>query len=262
MVKSFYVCITREVDVQSDSAGKETLSRSDEEEFERILIEAVKRVVSAIKRMTEQPSIDTRRPVHGYRYSYRKDDGTVIKESPLKPGTYAMPNYSPYGLAGIYTPFKPPEELDAAMWADTQGDVHDEVDVPLHRELIYDAVTLQVAMKFEMAALCAAVAAEIMLYKLCSILLRRKGLQDEQIKTLLGGRNNPQLAGIIKKLDPNVRLPDLDTVIKERNAIAHGRSQDEEYRNIEPERMAEIINTAYAVRQVLDDYEWLSEEGG
>ena len=51
----------------------------------------------------------------------------------------------------------------------------------------------------------------------------------------------------MKKLDSTIQLPNLDTAIKERNAIAHGKS-----RNIEPERMAEIINTSHRVKEILD----------
>ena len=156
-IKSFCVRITRHVALQSDSTGKETLSRDDEGEFEAILIEAVKRVVSAIKKGTKQASIDTRHPVHSYRCSYtRIDDTPVETEFPLDPKSYKLPTSALGSLPGILTFRRSPEELDTAMWADVQGDVQSLVELPLHDELIYDAETLQAAMEYQMAALSAA----------------------------------------------------------------------------------------------------------
>ena len=246
-IKSFHVRITRPVAVQSDAAEREALTKDDEQAFEDILVESIKRLASAIKRRTEQSSIDTRHPVHGYRYTYYRANGAVLRaESPPEPGS-RIPRYALGRLAGFLTPFKSPGELDTAMWTDMQGDVQSSVELPLYDELIYDAETLQAAMEYQMAALSAATGIELMLHEICSTLLQRKGLGDEQIKLLLGGRSSPQLVGIMKKLDSTIQLPNLDTAIKERNAIAHGKS-----RNIEPERMAEIINTSHRVKEILD----------
>ena len=235
-IKSFRVRIPRHVAVQFDAAGRETLTRGDEQEFEDILVEAMKRIVSAIKKRTEQSSIDTRHPVHGYRYSYCSDNGTVIKgESPPEPGSYKMPRYALGSLAGILTPFRPPGELDEAMWADIQDVVHSSVALPLYDELIHDAKTLQAAMEYQLATLSAAIAVELMLHEICS-LLGKKPPANAKI---------PWLLNTIRRLDPSM-LPNLKTVIMERNAIAHGES-----RNIDPERMAEIINKSHEVRKCL-----------
>lgn len=260
MIESFYVCITREVAVQSDSTGKEILSRDDEEKSEEILIEAVKRVVSAIKKRTEQASIDTRRPVGGYRCSYDRKDGTELKaEFPTEPESYRMPRYALASLPGVFTRIRPQKELDKAMWADLQGEVHSPVALPLHEELIHDAEVLQKAMRCEQATLCAAIAVELMLNRICSILLRRKGLQGEQVEKKLARKNLKSLPRTIKKLDPGTQVcvEKIDFVREERNNIAHGKSPD-----TPSDRMVEIIKTADEVRRILDDYEQLSEEGG
>ena len=257
-IKSFLVRITRHVAVQTDAAELETLSRDDEAKFEEIFIKAVKRVVSAIKKRTEQSSIDTRRPVRAYCYKYHRDDGAVVNtEFPLGPESSRTPGYVVDGLPGMRTHIKCSKELNKAMWDDLKGEVNASDKLPLHDELIYDAKALQGSMRYEQAALSAAIAVELMLGEIFSILLRRAGsLRDTEIKTRLAREDFHSLPRTIKKLDPRtpICIEEIDSVREERNAIAHGDSRD-----ISPKRMAEIINTSYEVRRILDDYERLPE---
>ena len=258
MIKSLLVLITRHVAVQSDTAGRATLSRDDEAKCEEILVEAVRRVVTVIKRRTKQSSIDTRHPVDSYSYKYHRDDGVVVNtEFPLRPGSYRKPKYALGSLRGILTPFKPPRKLDTAMWTAMRDEVQAKVELPLYDELIYDAETLQRAMRYEQAALSAAIAVEVMLPKICSALLRRKrNLSDTQIQTLLSGKGNKRLREIFKALKPNVNSlhEDIKSLVDDRNALVHETSRNiDPKRNLDPKRMAEIINTSYKVRQILDD---------
>ena len=221
-VKSFRVHITRDVALQSDE-GQEALTRNDEQEFEKILIKAVRIIVSAIKKETEQWFIDTRRPVQGYRCSYRANDGTVIKdEFPREPESYKMPSYALHSLAGVFTPFMPIGELDMAMWADLQGEVNAPIDLPLYDELIYDAAVLQAAKNYEMAALSAAIAIEVMLRRVCLALWRRQGKRKKR-----AGGDISKVVKKIKELEPGFRICDdkINRVFRERDRIAHGESR-------------------------------------
>ena len=244
---SFKVWITRDVSVQSDSTGREILSRDDEQKFEEILIEALKRVVSAIKRRTRQSSIDTRHPVHSYSDRYHRVDETVDTVFPHQTGWNRMPAYT-HGMIS-FGPFS--EELDETMWNAMRIEVNSPVELPLYDELVHDAVTLRFDMHYQLAALSAAIAIELMLGEICSTLLQREGnLRDTQIEAILFGRNTTSLVRLIRELDSSTQIcnKEIQSVFEERNRIAHGKSR---YTN--HERMSGIINMSYKVRKILDD---------
>ena len=247
MIKSFRVRIKRDVSLQSDSTGQETLSVEDERAFEKILVEATKRVVSAIKQRTRQSIIDTRHPIYSYSCKYHTADQTVTTVFPLRPGSHRMPQYTLGKIS--FGPFA--EELDETMWRDAQSEVSSPVELPLYDELIYDAATLRWDMRYQLAALSAAMAVELMLSEICSTLLRREGnLRDTQIQAKLSGRRRSSLVRLIKELDPNIQIDnkEIQALFKERNRIAHGES-----RYTDPDRMADMINVSYKVRKVLTD---------
>ena len=248
MIKSFIVWITRDVSLQSDSIGRETLSIDDERDFEGILVEAVKRVVSAIKQRTRQSFIDTRHPIHSYSYKYHMADQTVDTVFPLRSGSHRMPQYT---LGRISFGFLHSEELDETKWKAIQTGVSSPVELPLYDELIHDAETLRFDMRYQLAALSAAIAVELMLGEICSTLLRREGnLQNTQIQAILSDRRTTSLVRLIKALSPSVQIDnkEIQSIFEERNRIAHGES-----RYTDPDRMAEMIKVSYKVRKVLTD---------
>ena len=60
------VRITRAAGVTRDEQGNRRLETDEEREFERIIIEATRRFVTAVKRKTRQWSLNTRYPIHSY----------------------------------------------------------------------------------------------------------------------------------------------------------------------------------------------------
>ena len=248
MIKSFIVWITRDVSLQSDPTGRETLSVDDERKFERILVEAVKRVVSAIKQRTRQSFIDTRHPIHSYSYKYRAGDQTVDTVFPLHSGSHRMPEYTHGRLSFAYLHS---EELDETKWKVIQTEMDAPVELPLYDELIHDAETLRFDMRYQLAALSSAIAVELILSEICSTLLRREGnLQDTQIQAILSDRRTTSIVRLIKELSPSVQIEnkEIQSVFEERNRIAHGESR---YTDIA--LMDEMINVSYKVREVLID---------
>ena len=247
MIKSFRVWIKRDISLQSDSTGGETLSIEDEREFERILVEAVQRVVSAIKQRARQSFIDTRHPIHSYSYKYDMADQAVATVFPLRSGSHIMPQYS-LGMIS-FGPFG--EELDETMWRGMQTAVNCRVELPLYDELIHDAETLRWDMRYQLAALSAAIAVELMLSEICSTLLRRQGnLQNTQIQAILSDRRTTSLVRLIKALSPSIQIDDkeIQALFEERSRIAHGES-----RYTDSDRMADMINVSHKVRKVLTD---------
>ncbi|MYA61261.1 MAG: hypothetical protein F4X94_01610 [Dehalococcoidia bacterium] len=141
-IKSFKVWLTRDVCLDSDSEGCGIVSTNDERRFEDMLVEAMGRVVSAIKKRTGQPSIDTRHPVHSYSYKYHRADETVNTMFLLQEGNHRMPEYawraiSFDSLCG---------ELDENMWEAIQTDVASPVEIPLYDEFLHHATMLQYSM--------------------------------------------------------------------------------------------------------------------
>ena len=247
MIKSFRVWIKRDVFLQSDSTGKETLSIEDERAFEKILVEATKRIVSAIKQRTRQSFIDTRHPIHSYSYKYHMADQAVATVFPLSSGSHRMPQYTlgkiSFGHIG--------EELDETMWRGMQTEVNCPVELPLYDELIHDAETLRWDMRYQLAALSAAIAVELMLSEICSTLLRCRGnLHNTQIQAILSDRRTTSLVRLIKELEPSLQIDnkEIQGLFEERNRIAHGES-----RYTDPHRMSKMISVSYKVRKVLTD---------
>ena len=244
-IRSFKVWITRVVSLSSDSEGRVILSMEDEREFEEVLVEALKRVVSAIKVRTGQSSIDTRHPVHSYGYRYFSDDQPVATRFPIGEGFHRMPAYA-RGTIAFASLF---QELDTGMWESLQTEVASPVEIPLYDELLHDAVTYRTDMNYQMAALSATMSMELLLAKICATLLAREGnLRASQIQELLNGRRPRDLVASIIAVDPDTPIShkEIQTVTGERNRIAHGKS-----RYTSAETMGDMIATARMVRGVL-----------
>ncbi len=244
-IRSFKVWITREVSLELNSEEHEIVSTDDEGKFEEVLVEAIRRVVSAIKQRTGQPSIDTRHPVHSYGYKYHRADETVNTMLPLQEGMHRRPEYA----WGVISFDNPCGELDENMWETIRADVASPVEIPIYDELLHDAVMLRSSMQYQLAALSAAIAIELMLWEICSRLLERQGnLQETQIHVLLQGRRPGDLIKIIRKLDPDISISskEVQSVSEERNRIAHGKS-----RYTDADRMADILHISNKVRKVL-----------
>ena len=244
-IRSFKVWITRDVSLDSDSDGREIVSMSDERKFEDMLVEAIRRVVSAIKQRTRQPSIDTRHPVHTYGYKYHRTDETVDTMFLLQEGTHRIPEYA----FGVISFDKPCGELDENMWENIRTEVVSPVEISLYDELLHDAVTLRSSMQYQLATLSAAIATELMLAEICSRLLERQGnLQETQIQVLLSRRRPNDLVRLINEFDPDILIShkEIQSVFEERNKIAHGKSRD-----IDADRMADIIHISNKVREIL-----------
>ena len=246
-ISGFKVCIARDVPLSSDSEGSAILSLNDEKGFEGVLVEALRRVVSAIKLRTGQSSIDTRHPVQSYGCRYFSDDQPVATRFPVGEGFRRMPAYArgAFAFASLF------QELDAGMWEGLQREVASPVEIPLYDELLHDAVTYRADMNYQMAALSAAISMELMLAKICTVLLAREGnLEDSQIQKKIRRRKPMALVRTIKALDPDIPISDQEvwSVFQERNMIAHG-----DRLHTSAETMADMIATARRVRGVLSN---------
>ena len=248
-IRSFKVWITRDVPLSSDSEGRVILPLEDEREFEEVLVEALKRVVSAIKARTGQSSIDTRHPVHSYGYRYFSDDHPVATRFPTGDGFHRMPAYARGTIAFASLC----RELDAGMWESLQTEVASPVEIPLCDELLHDAVTYRADMNYQMAALSAAISMELILAKICTVLLVHEGnLKDSQIRKKIRGKTPMALVRTIEELAPGIpiRNTEVKFVFRERNMIAHGARL-----STSAETMADMIAATRRVRVVLSSLE-------
>ena len=136
------------------------------------------------------------------------------------------------------------------MWETIQAEVDSPVELSLHEELIHDAVVYRSEMRYQLAALFAAIAVEVMLRRTYSVLLRHQGkLRDKQIDRKVEDARFKSLLGCIKDLDSSILILDeeIAPVVAERNSIAHGKSHD-----TDPILTAKIIHTAQRIKSVLD----------
>ena len=244
-ISGLKVWITRNVPLSSDSEGRAILSLNDEREFEEVLVEAIRRVVSAIKLRTRQSSIDTRHPVHSYGYRYFSDDQPVGTLFPVREGFHRMPEYA----LGTISLDDPCQELDTGMWEGLRTEVASPVKIPLYDEFLHDAVTFRADMNYQMAALSAAISMELMLAEICTVLLvREDNLRDSQIQKKIRGLRPIAMVRTIKKLDPDIHISntEVESVFRERNMIAHGARLC-----TSDETMADMIAASRRVRGVL-----------
>ena len=208
-ISGLKVWITRNVPLSSDSEGCAILSLNDEREFEEVLVEAIRRVVSAIKLRTRQSSIDTRHPVHSYGYRYFSDDQPVGTLFPVREGFHQMPEYA----LGTISLDDPCQELDTGMWEGLRTEVASPVKIPLYDEFLHDAVTFRADMNYQMAALSAAISMELMLAEICTVLLvREDNLRDSQIQKKIRGLRPIAMVRTIKKLDPDIHISNTESV--------------------------------------------------
>ena len=162
-IKSFNVEITRPASLQCEIGSREALLRSEECYFEGVLVEAVRRIVTAIKRKTKQALIDTRHPVHSFEFSYFEMDCEADKPFYSNdPEFRRMPRYALGRIAFDNLS----AELDISLWTNIGTEVNSPVQIPTYDDLIFDALTFRDGLHYQMATLSAAIAIELMVNKI------------------------------------------------------------------------------------------------
>ena len=238
------VWITRPTPVQTDDQGCHRLSGDSEADFERELVEATRRVVSAVKQRIGQWDVDTRHPVYSYSYRYFYADISVSTDWPLASRSKAMPEYA----KGMIT-FQTHGEVTGEVWQQVIDDTKSPVNLPFYDELLYDAMTLRMSMRYDAAVLYAAIAVELMLETACGLLLKTNDNLDEgQIDVKLRGRKIPALVKMIRRLEPSLGIDEsgIRRTAKLRNKIAHG-----EPCTVTPDDMSTALKTAHSLRRDL-----------
>ena len=179
-IKSFEVQITRSASLQCKTGIRKALPRSEENYFEDVLIEAVGRVVTAIKRKTKQAFINTRHPVHSYEFSYFREDCEVNKPFYFNdPAIRKLPRYA----LGRVAFDSLSAELDTTLWTNLGPEINSPVRLPTYDELIFDALTFRDGLNYQMATLSAAIAIELMVSKIYTTFLHKEcGITKPQVK--------------------------------------------------------------------------------
>lgn len=214
------VWITRNLNLMADKQNLPLLSREDEDNFERVLIDATRRLMTALKQKIGQWNLDTRHPVYAYTYKYFVADRSLSTTWILPSGQRKMPEYSG-GVISLETH----GELTDTIWDEITQLVKSPVNLPAYDEFLHDARTFRSNMQYDTAILFSAVAAEVILEETCRKSLKAKGnLTDSQCDAILADRRIPSLGKLVKELQPNIDMDgkQLEWLFKQRNRIAHG----------------------------------------
>lgn len=240
-----HVTISRKCNLQLDGNGEQSLTREEQQEFESVLVEAVRRFASLARSHTNQSRLDIQHPIHAYRDSYTTRDGKV-NYGGLEPGTSRLPRYVLGGLSLNPRDFY--KELDIDIWRKVESDILATKNIPDHEELLHDAQNFRSNLRYDVAVLYAAIAAEIMFEKSCRHLLRKAGLNDSQIDGILENRTAGSLSQLLKKLNGSIKL-EMGDLFKLRNQIAHGRDMA-----VKSEDAHEAISIALKLNVALQEY--------
>ena len=252
-IASLSVWITREARTQCDANGREILLTYEEELYEEILVESLRRLTSAIKDTIGQSGINTRHPIRSYSSRYHREDRQIGTEFAWPRRSFRIPKYA-YGsfffTDSVSDSLGKPGALDLGIWDSVQSKVHIPFKLPVYDELIHDAAVYRSEARYQLAALSSSIAVELMLKEICRKLLRRQGnLHDEQIDAILSERRVPSLVYLIRSLSSNLNFTgkEIQQVSRIRNEIAHGETRD-----TDEEKLRDVLNITYKVRNTLE----------
>ncbi len=223
------------------------LPRTEEQEFERKLIEAVSHLVTTIRHKTNQWDLDTRHPIHTYSYEYWVGDTKIVTTHPLEAGAKRYPEYIAATIAFATDDFY--SELSREMWQEVITEIRGPRSIFPYDELLADARTLRTNMGYDTSVLYAAIASELMLEKACqNILITRHAFNEKQCIAFVAKMRIRGILELIKNLEPTLPLnyKAVNKLFELRNKLAHGQSQ-----NITGDKAAEAISTAKYLRDVL-----------
>ena len=240
------VWITRQIDLDG-APEKAHLPLDEERTFERILVKATRRFVTLVKQKTNQWDLDTRHPVYAYNYEYSLSDIPLATQWPIQKGTKRMPEYA----RGMIT-FDLHRGLTRDNWQQVANEVSGPVSVPFHTELLNEAKVFRSHMRYDSAALYAAISVELMLEAASRKLLgEERGLSEKQCIAKVSGLNKPRLLKLIYELDPclPVNFESVKKLFRLRNQIAHGKTPIVAWQEAK-----EAIRTAEQLRQSLAQY--------
>lgn len=215
------VWITRQINLDG-APEKAHLPLDEERIFERILVEATRRFITLVKQNTNQWDLDTRHPVYAYNYEYSLSDIPLATQWPIQKGTKRMPEYA----RGMIT-FDLHRGLTADIWQQVANEVSGPVSVPFHTELLNEAKVFRSQMRYDTAALYAAISAELMLEKACVRLLgEQRHLSEAQCVKKVEGKGISKLLKLLQDLRPSlsVNSKDMEDLRNLRNKIAHGKA--------------------------------------
>lgn len=241
------VWIIRGVDLGEEQEENLTLSPDEERRFEKVLVEASKRFVTAIKHKTNQWDLDTRHPVHAYNYQYWLDDVQLGTAWPQEPGTKRLPEYAHGTIVFRRGDFQ--DELSQEKWQEVVTEISRPSSVALYDELLYDSKTFRSHMRYDASALYAAIASELILERACVSLLKIKNsLSEKHSEARTSRLKVPQLLELISELDPSlpVEWENVRKLFQLRNKIAHG-----EIFTVTPQEANEALGAAEQLKHDL-----------
>jgi hypothetical protein len=243
------VWISKEIDL--GGVQKESLTPSPDEErmFERVLVEATRRLITIIKHKTNQWDLDTRHPVRAYNCAYSRGDVRLGTVWPMECGAKRLPEYAAGMIICHASDFQ--KDLTRVIWQEVAAEASRPALVFFYDELLNDAKTFRSQMRYDVSALYAAIASELMLEQACEILLRtRRNLSNKQCEAKLRKLNKHQILNLIRELDASVHVKyeDVRKLFNLRNNIAHGKAQ-----TVTGQEAAEAISTAEQLKQHLGD---------
>lgn len=198
----------------------------EDERAEDIMVKAVRRLVLAVRRQTNQWFLDSANPVKSYRCQVISAGRT----------TRTIPDSDRWrtpASARIKVSFDPGAfygELDADDLAAIKRQMIEWNEVPVYEQLILDAKRAVSARQFDVALLFSAFAVELLLKQCFRLVLQENGkLAEKDLKGLVDRRHASDINNLVKVLKPDLFTEEeaklIAGVLESRNLVAHRGSQ-------------------------------------
>lgn len=222
-VAKIRVRIRKDIALVRGQSERPKLSPDQKRAFESTLVEATRRLVTILKHKTGQWNLDTRHPIYAYSAAYSWGGQPLGTDWPTEQGAKHLPEYA-HGTI-VWNPRDLYGEVTPELWQEAIAAISRPVSVPFYDELLDDAKTFRSHIRYDAAALYAAIASELMLERACMNLLRNiEGLSVRQCQKKAGNLSGRKLVKLIRKMDTGL-LAGQDEVSKLfnlRDKIAHG----------------------------------------
>ncbi len=243
VLREFSVLIKREVD-QLEDVGTASLAFEELESFERALSEAVSRLMQIIRSSTEQWLLETRLAFRPTVVNFFDSKGDPVGDPSPVSYEFRAPEPSDYIEFQMYG-----DRLTPVIWQQVVSTMSRSKKPPLHKEILDDAYNYAANGRFDVAVLFSAVAAEIILERMCKQVLKSKAkLSDKQSDMFVNDLKVHSLVKIMCSINSSIDKKKLEFLFKRRNKIAHSGQ-----RRVSFKEVSESLGTARGLLYLLKE---------
>ncbi|MEX2598351.1 MAG: hypothetical protein WD533_01725 [Dehalococcoidia bacterium] len=244
------VFVTKAATLEKNPQEELVLPPDEEEQFDALLINAVRRVVCVVRLAANQWGLDSYNPIRSYSANYRSSANKVKTRWPEHPGFRKLPKYAQGGLSLNPADFY--SELTETLWIEVESDVRHARLPAAYEELLLDAKSYRSNLRHDLATLFAAMSAELLIVAACRNLLMKHGnFEEHQLEVLLSNRRTESVLDLVNSFssEPLVKKKELDALMKQRNDVVHRA-----VRTLTSTDASRAIRTVERIREALDAY--------